>query len=58
VSEYEFEREFTRVLGRLSALVVALVVIYYLFNVTIGLQREEFIPIVRDAVREAVARIE
>ena len=55
MSEDEFEREYLRTLGRLTALVTVLLVMYFMFKSILGLEREEFMVIVKDAVMSAVA---
>jgi hypothetical protein len=52
--EDEFEYEYMRTLGRLTALITALLVMYIIFKSIVGLEREEFLTIVKDAVRSAV----
>jgi hypothetical protein len=52
--EDEFEYEYMRTLGRLTALITALLVMYVVFKTVVGLDREEFLAIVKDAVRSAV----
>jgi hypothetical protein len=51
-----FVEEFSRMLARLSAMLIVLVFMYYMFSQFTQLSREEFISIVRDVMVSAVAR--
>jgi len=51
-----FVNEFSRTLARLSAVLVVLVFMYYMFSHLTLLSRDEFIGIVREAMVSAVAR--
>jgi len=52
-----FVDEFSRVLARVGAVVVVLVLIYYMFSSLFGISRTELFGIVRDAITATVTRV-
>jgi hypothetical protein len=57
MAEDEFVSEFTRVLARIGAVVVVLVLIYYLLSSVFKLERGEVVGIIKDAIMTAVSRV-
>jgi hypothetical protein len=54
--EDEFVSEFTRVLARIGAVVVVLVLIYYLLSSVFKLDRSEVAGIIKEAIVVSVTR--
>jgi len=53
----EFTREYSRTIARIGAVVVVLVLIYYLFSSILKLDRGEILGIIREAISASVARV-
>ncbi len=56
MDEDVFEKEFMSTLGRLSAVVIVLIIIYIVFSHLIKLDRSEFYELARDSVKSAIIR--
>jgi len=52
-----FVDEFSRVLARVGAVVVVLVLIYYLYSSLFGISRNDLFGIVREAITSTVAQV-
>jgi hypothetical protein len=52
-----FIEEFYRVLARVGAVVVVLLLIYYLYSSLFGISRTDLFGIVREAITTTVARV-
>jgi len=53
----EFEREFTRTIARIGAVVVVLVLISHLLSPMLKLERSEVMGIVKEAIITSVTRV-
>jgi hypothetical protein len=55
--EDEFVLEFTRVLARIGAVVIVLVLIYHLLSSVFKLDRGEVLGIIKEAIIASVSRV-
>jgi hypothetical protein len=55
--EDEFVSEFTRILARIGAVVVVLVLVYYLLSSVFKLERGEVVGIIKEAIVASVTRV-